>query len=280
MKNATGACGIHEQLKRIAREERARLKSIQLGDSEASGEFVWQCSFKREPLKIAWRRNDCVFQIEIKCFEAAPSFLFCLGRRDRYGAFSRPFKVTRKGRWLRVYVNEEHHLGVLREWFGEPGNIEALRDLKLGRGEFLKVFTTQLKAYVRPRGHTGNRDLLDRLLALIQRFPPAPAMKPGMLRTPEGVRFEPKRLPSYMRRHATLIAEWSIGDDVDRSEKIDAAPTQALQRFWNAVSPHLEKIEAYVESADTGETYALMPIPVAAREAEGTLALRKRGSRK
>ena len=59
----------------------------------------------------------------------------------------------------------------------------------------------------------------------------------------------PARLPERLRHLASFMPQWAIGDDVVRAEKREQASAAELRELVEAVSPHWDEINAYLDAA-------------------------------
>lgn len=270
---------IHEQLKSVARDAGAKLKRIHREDPNAPGVFTWKCTFKKEGYGIEWARNDRIFSIEIKGFETVLSFR--LGERDPWAMFRRILRIGGGEPSMLVFVDPETAIETsASHWLNDRKNLVLLHSLELGEGEAVQVRGMQLVAYIHPRSHEGNRKLLDVLIELVRRSPAPPKTIPDLSRSGDGHAFEVNKLPPSLHHLVPLIQKWSIGDDERRTEMIDRAPTKELEHLLGAVKPHLNHIDAFVDSFDDkphpSEADVMFWLKMAALEAEPTLELRKR----
>ena len=63
-----------------------------------------------------------------------------------------------------------------------------------------------------------------------------------------GITLDPTKVPEDLRPLLPVIQEWGIGDDVDRGHKVDAATPEARQRLRDALTPHQDRITAWLNS--------------------------------
>ncbi len=64
----------------------------------------------------------------------------------------------------------------------------------------------------------------------------------------DGMSVDLSGLPEELRPLLPYLREWSIGDDVERSEKLGAASTEELLAFFQAAWPKLDAINARLDA--------------------------------
>ncbi len=89
----------------------------------------------------------------------------------------------------------------------------------------------------------------------------------------EGLQLDPTRLPEEIRELAPLIREWAIGDDIQRSAKLENASEEELQALVEAVSPYWDAVNSWLDEANEenpvpDEAVLLSWLAEAAAEAE------------
>src|SRR5687768_1128291 len=60
------------------------------------------------------------------------------------------------------------------------------------------------------------------------------------------------QIPAELRPLAPLAAEWGIGDDVERGERVDRSTEEERQALRDAVLPHDDRINAWLDSFGEG----------------------------
>jgi hypothetical protein len=70
----------------------------------------------------------------------------------------------------------------------------------------------------------------------------------GELPTSRDKGFDPDTLPVRFTGLSDLIRKWSVSDDEARSELIEQASYETLERFVAAVAPHISAINEYLDS--------------------------------
>lgn len=61
------------------------------------------------------------------------------------------------------------------------------------------------------------------------------------------------RLPEELRDLAPTIRRWATGDEDEREQRHEAAPTEDLAEYWLTVSQRFPQINAYLERTIEGE---------------------------
>lgn len=82
--------------------------------------------------------------------------------------------------------------------------------------------------------------------------PDGPHESPG---SPPSSRYslEPARVPDELRHLVPLAAEWGIGDDIERMERVETATAAEREALAAAVSPYQSRITAWLDSFGTDE---------------------------
>lgn len=68
-----------------------------------------------------------------------------------------------------------------------------------------------------------------------------------------GLEVDLDRLPDELRDLAPVIRRWATGDEDEREQRQEAAPTQDLADYWLTVSQRFPDINAYLERTIEGE---------------------------
>ena len=84
-------------------------------------------------------------------------------------------------------------------------------------------------------------------------------------------------LPERFEVLVPLIRRWAVSDDAQRSAMQDGTPTEELRALWQAVAPHLEAIDAYLDEHDDEGAHLLGRLAEAAVEASLDLERRAAG---
>ena len=97
----------------------------------------------------------------------------------------------------------------------------------------------------------------------------------------DGIPVDLGLLPDDLRPLADLIRRYSVGDDVEGSKRLEAASSDELQQLVDAVTPHWDGINAYLDEHmdETGtpeQDVALVISGFAERAAEARFALEER----
>lgn len=66
----------------------------------------------------------------------------------------------------------------------------------------------------------------------------------------DGVEVDLTKLPDALQHLGPLMREWALGDDDEREAKHEAASTEGLQAMYDAVSPHFEAINTWLDAHD------------------------------
>ena len=91
----------------------------------------------------------------------------------------------------------------------------------------------------------------------------------------DGVEVDLRKLPAELEPLAPLVREWSLGDDVEREAKHEAASSEELRAMYDAVAPHFDAINTWLDDHDDEpEGWALGRLAEGALEASFELARR------
>ena len=269
------ADNIHVQLMNIANDVGVRCRPISFCNAYSNSPYEYECTFKVQPYRVKWYRSKQIFLIRVDGSDSPISFVY--GIRDPAGIFTKRIVVRRLDKTLRIlYDPEDPDSTMLRQWLNAMKNIYALLSLNIGVDDILSVGSGQASMYIHPRGNAGNKEILDKLISLVQLFPSASTPEAEYIRTARGQYFKPEKLPISLRCLAPLIAEWSIGDDVDRSRKVEDSSIKKLKHFMDSVSPLFNIISKYVETNANDEASVLQWILEAIHEVELTLGKKLR----
>ena len=87
----------------------------------------------------------------------------------------------------------------------------------------------------------------------------------------QAAQLDTTQIPAELRSLAPLAAEWGIGDDVERGQRVDRSTEEERQALRAAVLPHDQQITAWLDSfadgaAMTDEAAAFMYMRLAIEE--------------
>jgi hypothetical protein len=104
---------------------------------------------------------------------------------------------------------------------------------------------------------------------------------PDGVETVDGLDLDPRRLPEQFRHLVPLIRRWAVGDDVERSDREEAASTEELRQLYGAFLPLFGAIDVWFRSVDVGDgscpDEALLLDSAALAAAEARVTLQRRG---
>jgi hypothetical protein len=72
----------------------------------------------------------------------------------------------------------------------------------------------------------------------------------------DGVMMDLSKLPEEFHPLIPYIRRWAVGDDVERSDREEAASTEELQELSHAVWPKMPAINAYLDMVDKEPPYS------------------------
>ena len=223
------------------------MRSVNIYDSDVCGDFDFKEAFEgaeppadrlryevRLPVdnrRFAIRANDRYLAIEVRGDFAAG--LFSINRPSAFMAFYGEMRKSSPVGEHPVYI----HLNDPEPAALQQAAVrEAIHALRLEPDESLKVYRNGITAYLRPRSQQPVIESL-KLLAKLANELPVDETKPLPLR----------ELPDQFRQLIPLVRKWGIGDDADRTERLERASRRQLQALVRRVSPSLEAINAYLD---------------------------------
>jgi hypothetical protein len=237
----------HEALAAIARRGRTRLRQSCLHDPNAPGVFDTECRFTSAGYRVECATNGRVLMIALKGLSSA--LVFSVGQPDRVTFLEHRLPTVIGDASLPVFRDRDSPQCSPEEWLKVDANTELIASLGLGGGESVHVYRNGVTLYVRPRDDDENWAFVARLCALADALPrEVVELKEGE-ELVHGLAFNPARLPPELQHLAPFIREWAIGDDVERSEEQERARSPELRKLVDAVAPHWDQINAYLEVA-------------------------------
>lgn len=129
------------------------------------------------------------------------------------------------------------NLDALRQWLSDAHHRALLSALTRRPEEYVHVYQNGIEATVLPESAVP--DLVVRLEALVAALPAG-----GSGDDLEGIEL----LPARLRALVPFFADWAIGDDEERTRKLEHARKPRLRQVRNAVEPLLPEINDYLDS--------------------------------
>jgi hypothetical protein len=215
--------------------------------------------------------------IDVRGFES--SVAFSLGARDSVNLVDEARTPPPLLAGTPLFVNPRVPSTAL-EWLADEANARSVAALECSRREPLHVWYAVVMAAVRPGRASAVvlsrvADIADRLKA--SRPQPAPG------RIVDGLSLNVDLIPEDLRHLAPLIEAWSVGDDARRQELIEKARPEERDRLIDAVSPLLDRIDAYLDffppNAVPEEAALIARLAEAAAEIGGQRSAAAAGSR-
>jgi hypothetical protein len=241
-----GAVGV---LKAFAKRHRARVSGFNLHDPNVcTSTFDWREGFDSRPVpsdrfrhRLKMKRggvpieiysNDRFIQVSARGGSGS-ELPFSINRPDRIVLLKRRCQIPGAKRW-RVYVASGARVPpALRHQRVR----KAIDRLDLGPHDSLHVYANGLTVYVRPGS-------IERVAGVVAGV----ASLAKILKLKETPATPFSDLPEKFRPLIRLIRTWSNSDDLERSERMEKAPRQRLQRLVDEVEPHFRSINAYLDS--------------------------------
>lgn len=124
-------------------------------------------------------------------------------------------------------------------WISHHG--ELLGRMGLNPPEFILVAKNQVFSGLRP---TPLGRFLDRMDALLELAATLPLLPP----TRSGCANDQVEMPDQLRQLADLATAWALSDDVDRTERIEAASDGALEDLYARVAPYFACVNELLDS--------------------------------
>lgn len=237
----------HEALAAIARRGRTRLRQSYLHDPNAPGVFDTECRFTSAGYRVECATNGRVLMIALKGFSSA--LVFSVGQPNRVSFVEHRLPSAIGDALPPVFHEPDFPQCSPEGWLRVDANRELIASLGLARGESGHIYGNGVTLYVRPRDDDGNWAFVARLCALADALPrDVVELKEGE-ELVHGLTLNPARLPPELQHLTPFIRDWAIGDDVERSEKQERARSPELRRLVDAVAPHWDGINAYLDAA-------------------------------
>jgi hypothetical protein len=243
-------------LRALAKAEKRPVRSVNVYDPDVCGDFDLNAALEgAEPppdrfrhevrLSVAERRfairaSDRYLAIDVRGDFSAG--LFSINRPSMliafYGEIRRSLAIGEHSVYTRH--NDPDPPALQR-----PGVREAILALRLEPDEIVNVYGNGVSVCLRPRPQQPLIGILQ-LLAKLANELPADESRP----VPLG------ELPSEFRPLIPLIRKWGIGDDADRTERLERASRRQLQTLVRRVSPLFQSINAYLDDCSGNGSYA------------------------
>jgi hypothetical protein len=238
-----------EEIEALARRVGAPIRRRDHRHPAATVAFTHVVRFGHLGHRIAWSANDSQFLIEV---EQPSGLVFAAGQPDLVVGAARPAGVIGG---VAVFETATGDGAPLRAWIDAHG--AKLPALGLRGTEQLLIATNRTTLIVEPGGLEQDLRRLDALCALATTLPGAGT----------GKAVDAADLPTTLEPLRSLLEQWAIDDDEQRSLAIEHASDSELEELWRAVGPKLGAIDAALEHGDASSA-PLGGVAQAALEAE------------
>lgn len=234
-------------LRALAKAEKRPVRSVNVYDPDVCGDFDLNAALEGAAPPPDRFRHEVRLSVAERRFaiRASDRYLAIDVRGDfAAGVFSinRPSMLIAFYGEIRKSLAIGEHPVYTRRNDPEPpalqrlGVREAILALRLEPDEIVNVYANGVSACLRPRPQQPIVDILQ-LLAKLANELPADESRPPPL----------SELPSEFRPLIPLIRKWGIGDDADRTERLERASRRQLQNLVRRVTPLFESIDAYLD---------------------------------
>jgi hypothetical protein len=221
---------------------------------------VAETRFRRGPLRFTVMAESLRVLFEVRGFTQAP-MKFSLNHPDEFRRDGTPIDMV--GTTTVLAYSQLQNLNLLRPWLDKPYHRALLGALSIRPEEYVHFYQNGIDVAVLPENAVP--DLVTRLEAIVAALPAG-----GKETFVEGIAEMPARLQAL----APLFAEWSIGDDEERAQRLGHASQRRLRKLRDAVEPLMPEINTYLSSfRDRPLTPAAMQL---ADLAQGIAELRAR----
>jgi hypothetical protein len=112
----------------------------------------------------------------------------------------------------------------------------ALRDLELQANESLHLYSNAIELYLQRASVPEIISTITIACKLADQLPAA------------NQELDLSALPDQFIALSGLIRRWAVSDDLERTELLDEASNEALEKLVKTVTPHLEAIDGYLNS--------------------------------
>lgn len=198
--------------------------------------FEFEVRFQFGEHKFRASANNEFISLELRLEDVVCSPIFTLNRPDRVMLIKTPVKQV-KQLSRQVYASDNSAAAGVSTWLNTPSNLECLQTFSLGENDSLHVYANQLRTYL----HNPSQDKVVAMLPLLQKL-----VSHLHLKSEDIVDFN--TLPEQFRQLKPLMEKWAVSDDQERSVLVDEASQQALKKLVQAVSPHMEAINTFLDS--------------------------------
>jgi hypothetical protein len=250
------------ELTEIAERVRARIQAENLIYPNVAERFDMACRFRHAGRRVSWSTNGKLFLVEV---ERAGGIVFAAGFPDDLIMGAREPIGEVRG----IAVFESEGLPSPKRWLAEPRHQDLLAAVGPMPNEQLLVTANGVTLIAVPHGLNADWGRLEQLIEFVDALP----LEEGC-----EMAFDMHKVPSELRPLAPLIPEWSIGDDLRRSEQVERASTTELTTMVQAVTPVLQKIDDLIAAQDealSDEALQLGRLAKATLEAQQELERRK-----
>jgi hypothetical protein len=201
--------------------------------------FEFEVRFQCGEHKFCASANNEFVSLALRLEDVVCSPTFTLNRPDRVMLKKTPVKQMRQLS-CQVYASDNSSAAGVSTWLNAPGNLECLQSFSLGENDSLHVYANQLRVYL----HNPSQDKVVAMLPRLEQLASHLHLKS------EGV-VDFNTLPEQFRQLKPLMEKWAVSDDQERSILVDEASQQTLKKLVQAVSPHMEAINIFLDSFES-----------------------------
>ena len=212
--------------------------------------FSWSVKLRHKQYTVRVLGAASLLEMEARGFET--TLMFSVNRKDKVCLFNRRFRQRVGSSRLRIFTGsvspsvDAEHSEQLQDWLGLPENARLLDGFQLSRRESLQVYRNAVVVIFEPG--KAIEEVLAKTIALADSLPRRVVeLRPGCFLV-DGLTLDPSRLPDDLRHLVPCVRKWSIGDDVERQEKLQRAQREDKARLVREVRPYLKTIDGYISS--------------------------------
>jgi hypothetical protein len=198
--------------------------------------FEFEVRFQLGKHKFCASANREFVWLALRLDGVVCSPIFTVNRQDRVMMIKTAVKQP-KELPLQVFASDITSATVVSAWFSNAANLECVKSFFLGENDSIHVYGNQLKVYLRQPSQEKVVATLPQLEKLASQL---------HLESEDAVDFS--TLPEQFRQLKPLMEKWAVSDDHERSNLVDKASRQTLNKLVQTVSPQMEAINKFLDS--------------------------------